>query len=174
MRRSLTRSGLRELMTALAQSAPRGESFSVYFVGGCTAVHAGWRDSTIDADLHANRDGIFHDIQGIKERLQLNIEFARPEQFVPPLAGTESRHVFIETIGAVGFFHYDPYAQLLAKIVRGFDRDVQDAAHFLESGMVDRERFRKLVSEIPETEYARYPSLSREAIAEAVDQFLGY
>jgi hypothetical protein len=40
------------------------------------------------------------------------------------------RHVFIETIGAISFYHYDPYAQILSKIVRGFQRDLDDAQHF--------------------------------------------
>ena len=50
---------------------------------------AGWRSSTIDAHLYSDEDEVFHDIQAIKERLQLNIEFARPEDFVPPLEGAE-------------------------------------------------------------------------------------
>jgi len=159
-------------MQALAESAPRGESFSVYFVGGCTAVHAGWRESTIDADLYSDTEAIFHDIQAIKERLQLNIEFARPEDFVPALAGSESRHVFIKTVGKVSFYHYDPYAQLLSKVVRGFNRDMLDASSFVTSGMVAPKRFRSLVNGIPDSAYAKYPSLSRRAVLEAIDDFL--
>lgn len=172
MRRSLTRDGLRDLMKELARSAPRRGSFKVYIVGGGTAVLNGWRDSTIDADLYSAQDAVFHDIQGIKERLQLNIEFVRPEDFVPALAGSEKRHVFIESIAKVSFYHYDPCSQLLSKIVRGFSRDMQDAARFLESGMVDAERFRALVNAIPEAAYARYPTLSRKAILDAVENFL--
>lgn len=142
------------------------------FVGGGTAVLMGWRDSTIDVDLYAADDAVFHDVQAIKERLELNIEFARPEDFVPPLAGSGNRHIFIETIGTVGFYHYDPYAQLLSKVVRGFDRDMQDARSFLRSGMVDAKRFRSLVEDIPDEAYAKYPALSRREIQEAVDTFL--
>lgn len=172
VRRSLTVKGLRDLMGELARSAPRRDSFRVFFVGGGTAVLKGWRTSTIDADLYADKEAIFHDVQGIKERLNLNIEFARPEDFVPALAGSESRHVFIETVGKVSFYHYDPYAQLLSKVVRGFDRDMQDARNFLESGMADAEQFRALVGAIPETAYTKYPALSRRAVLEAVDDFL--
>lgn len=159
-------------MSELARSAPHPGPYRVFFVGGGTAVLEGWRESTIDADLHSDEDEIFHDVQGIKERLQLNIEFARPEDFVPALAGSEDRHVFIETVGKVSFYHYDPYAQLLSKVVRGFNRDMQDAGRFLDSGMVDRERFRSLVNGIPDAAYARYPALSRQAVLEAVDDFL--
>ena len=171
MRRELTRETLRELMEELARTAPNG-SFRIYVVGGGTAVLAGWRSSTIEADLYSERDEVFRDIQGIKERLRLNIEFARPEQFVPPLAGSEQRHVFIDRIGDVEFHHYDPYAQLLSKIVRGFRGDMLDANRFVASGMVDSPRFRSLVGEIPESAYAKYPNLSRTAVLAAVNEFL--
>ena len=70
------------------------------------------------------------------------------------------------------FFHYDPYAQLLSKLVRGFGRDLEDARMFLQSGMVDAERFRSLVEAIPEAAYAKYPVIAREAVIEAVGAFL--
>ena len=173
MRRELTGEALQELMTELARTAPRSESFRVYLVGGGTAVLAGWRASTLDADLYADRDEVFQDIQGIKERLNLNVEFARPEDFVPPLSGSDERHRFIARVEGIEFFHYDPYAQLLSKVVRGFRKDLLDAERFVRSGWVDAARLRHLVEAIPETAYARYPSLSRESVLEAVRSFLG-
>ncbi|MGH7540960.1 MAG: DUF6036 family nucleotidyltransferase [Gemmatimonadota bacterium] len=172
MRRELTREALRELMEELARTAPAGESFRVYVVGGGTAVLAGWRGATIDADLYAEREEVFRDVQAIKKRLRLNIELVRPEQFVPPLAGSVDRHVFIERVGHIDFYHYDPYAQLLSKIVRGFRKDLLDAEHFVGSGMVDAERFRELVEGIPDSAYARYPNLSRDSVLAAVDDVL--
>lgn len=172
MRHELTRERLLGLMREIARGAPGGRSYRVFLVGGGTAVFAGWRNSTIDADLHADHDAVFRDIQGIKERLQINVEFARPEDFVPALAGTEGRHVLLETIGRVSFYHYDPYAQLLSKVVRGFRKDMQDAESFISSGMVDPERFRSLVHDVPEAAYARYPAVSERAVLEAVDEFL--
>lgn len=171
MRRELTGEALRELMSELARTAPRGESFRVYLVGGGTAVLAGWRSATIDADLCADRDEVFRDIQGIKERLQLNIELARPEDFVPALRGSAERHRFIERVGSIDFYHYDPYAQLLSKVVRGFRKDLLDAERFVQSGWVDIRRFRDLVEAIPESAYSRYPNLSRESVLEAVGAF---
>ena len=172
MRNRLTRESLRALEQRLARSAKPGRKYRIYLVGGATAVLEGWRDSSIDADLYARQDEIFRDVQQIKEQLNVNIEFVRPEDFVPPLAGTEKRHVYIETIGRVSFYHYDPYAQLLSKVVRGFARDLVDANAFVTSGMVDAERFRKLVEKIPEESYAKYPRLSSAAVRAAVDDFL--
>jgi hypothetical protein len=172
MREALTRDRLHELMQALAGSAPRDVAVRVYFIGGATAVDRGWRVSTIDVDLHATDDRLFADILKIKERLHVNVELARPEDFVPPLAGSNNRHVLIETIGKVGFFHYDPYAQLLSKIVRGFRQDLEDAAHLLDDRLVEAERFAALVRGITDESYSRYPNLSRPAVESAVEEFL--
>ena len=172
VRGELTREALRKLMQELARSVPAGDSFRVYFLGGSTAVLAGWRDATLDADVCAERDEVFRDVQGIKERLRLNIEFARPEHFVPPLAGSARRHIFIDRVGNIDFYHYDPYAQLLSKIVRGFRKDLLDAAQFVKSGMVEPHLFRELVDGIPDSAYAKYPNLTRDSVLSAVGDAL--
>jgi len=172
MREPLTREHLIRLMKELAHAAPRRGAYRVYFIGGGTAVYLGWRRSSVDVDLFSDQDVVFRDIQQIKERLNINIEFARPEDFVPSLDGTADRHVFIETIGAIAFYHYDPYAQLLSKVVRGFQRDLDDARKFVSSGTVEPVQFRALVAKIPDAAYARYPSLSRDGVERAVDRFL--
>jgi hypothetical protein len=141
-------------------------------VGGGTAVWSGWRASTVDVDLHGDPDQLFRNIQDIKERLDVNVEFARPEDFVPALGGSDDRHVFVEKIGDVSFYHHDPYAQVFSKVVRGFDRDLSDAESFVASGMVDPDRLRALVEAIPPAAYARYPALTREAVAAAVAAFV--
>ena len=137
MRESVTRERLLAFMKHLAESAPRGRRFRVFVVGGGTAVEQGWRESTIDVDLYADDEAVFLDIQRIKETQQVNVEFARPEHFVPPLAGAVDRHIFIATFGGVSFFHYDPYSQVLSKVVRGFRRDLEDARNFIDAGLVD-------------------------------------
>ena len=168
----LTRELLGDLMEEIAHRAPRDRPYRVYLVGGGTALLFGWRDSTIDADLHADDEEVFRDIQDIKERLEVNVELVRPEDFVPALSETASRHVPIRTILRVSFFHYDPYSQALSKVVRGFRKDLQDARAFVVHGMVDPKRLRSLVQEIEESAYARYPAISSKAVLEAVDDFL--
>lgn len=172
MREELTRERLQLLMKELARAAARRGPYRVYFVGGGTAVYSGWRRSSIDVDLFSDDEDVFRDIQGIKERLNMNIEFARPEDFVPPLKGSADRHLYIDRIGPIDFYHYDPYAQVLSKIVRGFQRDLDDARNFIRSGMVEPSKLQSLVRAIPDSSYARYPSLSRAAVERAVDEFL--
>jgi len=173
MRNDLTKERLRALMREIARTAPRGGPYHVYLVGGGTAVYSGWRSSSIDADLFSDEESVFRDIQAIKERLNVNVEFARPEHSVPPLRGSDGRHVFIETVGRVSYYHYDPYAQVLSKIVRGFERDLDDARHFVQSGMVDAATLQALVDGIPDSAYVTYPSLSRNAVAQAIEDFRG-
>ncbi len=172
MREELTRERLLLLVKELARAAPRRRAHRLYLVGGGTAVYLGWRRSSIDVDLYSDHDSLFRNIQEIKERLNINVEFARPEDFVPPLKGTEDRHVFIDRMGSISLFHYDPYAQLLSKVVRGFQKDLDDAREFVRSGMVDVERFRVLVKTIPDSRYAKYPNLTRSAVEKAVEEFL--
>jgi len=171
MREEVTRQRLSSLMKELARNAPRRGAYRVYFVGGGTAVYLGWRRSSIDVDLCTDQEIVFRNIQEIKERLNMNIEFARPEDFVPPLKGSADRHVFIDKVGTISFYHYDPCAQLLSKVVRGFERDLNDARAFIESGLVDPRQFRSLVAAIPDSAYARYPNLSRDAVEIAVEAF---
>ena len=172
MREELTRERLLLLMKELARTAPRRGPHRVFLVGGGTAVYLGWRRSSVDVGLFSDRDGVFRSIQEIKERLNINIEFARPEDFVPPLKRSVERHVLLDTVGSITFYHYDPYAQLLSKVVRGFQRDLEDAQEFVRSRMVDPGRFRSLVTAISDTAYAKYPSLSRDGVEKSVETFL--
>ena len=98
--------------------------------------------------------------------------FGRPEHFVPAMAGSGDRHLFIARFGGVSFFHYDPHSQMLSKVVRGFRRDLEDALRFIDTGLVDAVRFRTLVGAIPDSAFVRYPALSREGILVAVGTFV--
>lgn len=172
LRGELTLERLHALLRAIAETAPRGRRHRVYLVGGSSAVFEGWRASSIDADLHGSSDDLFRDIQRIKEAVGVNVEFAHPGQFVPALTGTDDRHIFLESIGSLDIHHYDPYAQVLAKVVRGFARDLDDARHFVSSGLVDPSRLRALVAEIPDAAYSKFPRLSPKAVRGEVEDFL--
>jgi hypothetical protein len=70
------------------------------------------------------------------------------------------------------FYYYDPYAQLLSKVVRGFERDLVDARVLVNGGLVDPNQFRSLVAGIPDSAYAGYPNLTRAGVGKAVGSFL--
>jgi hypothetical protein len=149
---------LRRFIEALSRETD--EETAVYLTGGATAVLVGWRDATLDADIliDPERDALFRALPRLKEELQINVEIASPAHFIPELPGWRERSLFIERRGRVSFFHYDPYAQALAKIERGHAQDVADVEQLLDRGLVVPERLRELFEAIEPGLY-RYPAV---------------
>ena len=83
---------IQQFMKALGREADRPAH--VYLTGGATAVLYGWRESTIDVDMKMvpDLDRVFRSIPEIKERLQINIELASPDDFIPVREGWEDRN----------------------------------------------------------------------------------
>lgn len=141
----------------------------VYLVGGASAVLMGWRDTTIDIDLTfvPDADEMYRAIARLKDELNINIELAAPDHFIPPVPGWQERSPFIARHGAVSFHHYDFYAQALAKIERGHDTDRRDVRAMIDRGLVNAttlgEKFQDIVPQL-----YRYPSVDAEAFGEAV------
>ena len=132
----------------------------VYFTGGASAVLLGWREMTIDIDLKPNPEpaGFFEALPRLKNQIDVNIELAAPDDFVPALPGWQERSLFICKEGQIEFFHYDFYGQALSKIERNYDRDKTDVRRMLGSGVVDPRRLRELFAEI-ESKLVRYPAI---------------
>ncbi|MHB8636566.1 MAG: DUF6036 family nucleotidyltransferase [Fimbriimonadaceae bacterium] len=132
----------------------------VYFVGGATALLLGVREQTIDIDIKLDPEpsGIFESIAGLKERLGLNVELASPDQFLPELPGWRERSEFIARSGLVEFFHYDFYAQALAKILRGHRNDLVDALALTKLGKVKCTQLEALFEQI-RPQLIRYPTI---------------
>ena len=88
----------------------------------------GWRNTAMDVDLKLEPQppGAFEAIARAKEELDINVDLAAPNDFIPALPDWRERSVFIARHGTVEFFHYDFYAQALAKIARGHEQDLHD------------------------------------------------
>lgn len=144
----------------------------IFLVGGATAVLKGWRASTIDIDIKAEPEpaGFFEAIAELKDSLSVNVELASPDQFLPELPGWRERSLFITRIGQIDFFHYDPYAQALAKIERGHPRDIEDAAAFRASGLVLPALLRDLFAQI-QPELIRFPAIDSASFSERVESW---
>ncbi len=80
---------------------------AVYLTGGATAVLHGWRSSTIDINLKAAPEppGFFEAIALLKDELDVNVELASPDDFIPEIPGWRERSLFIARHGSVDFFH---------------------------------------------------------------------
>jgi hypothetical protein len=145
----------------------------VYLTGGATAVLRGWRAATIDVDLKLvpDDDRLLRAMQSLKEDLQVNLELAAPDQFIPPLPGWEDRSLFVQQAGSVSVYHYDPYSQTLAKIERGHEQDLGDAQRMVDDGLVDTDELMRLFEAI-ESELYRYPAIDPSSFRAAVVGFI--
>src|SRR6266705_3235314 len=126
MRQRVTPARLQQFMQALAAAA-RGPG-KVYLTGGATALLLGFREQTIDIDikLDPEPEGAFEAIAALKNRLDLNVELASPEDFIPAAADWRERSRHIASIGRLEFFHYDFALQALSKLERGHAQDLKD------------------------------------------------
>lgn len=171
MRSLIDADRIRRFMRALGPQA--AEETRVYFTGGATAVLEGWRAGTIDLDLKLvpESDSLLRSIPQIKESLSINVELAAPDQFIPPLDGWEERSRSIGREGKTSFYHYDLYAQALAKIERGHRQDLEDVREMLRRRLVDRKRLAEHFA-IIEPKLYRYPAVDPRAFREAVERIL--
>jgi len=169
MREPVTATNLQVFMRALGASV-RNPS-RIFLAGGSTSVLLGWRNSTIDIDLKIipESDEILRSLPRLKERLQLNIELASPDDFIPELPGWQERSRFIQQEGKLSFYHYDFYAQALAKIQRGHRTDLQDVDQLIQGRFVELDRLLELFSSIEDQIY-RYPSLDAKSFRQAVER----
>lgn len=163
---------IRRFMRALGEHAHA--ECRVYFTGGATAVLEGWRAQTIDADILVvpDSDRLLQAIPEIKESLRMNVEIASPAHFIPELPGWEDRSRFIARHGKVSFLHYDFYAQALAKIERGEEKDLADVRAMLDRGLVDRAKAWDLFQAI-EPQLYRFPAVDPARYRRAVTEALG-
>jgi hypothetical protein len=156
-------------MHALGREARR--DVRVYLVGGATAVLLGWRPSTIDIDLvmRPEDEHLLRAIVGLKESIGVNVELASPADFIPVPEGWEDRGRFITTLGRVSFYHYDPYAQALAKVERGHQQDQTDVREMLARGWIDPARAKAYYDAIEPALY-RFPAIHAPAFRAAVEE----
>ena len=145
----------------------------LYFTGGATAVLIGWRSNTLDVDVKIDpeSDRIFRAFPRLKEKLEINIELAAPDQFIPELPGWQERSVFIAREGRLSFYHYDFYSQALSKIQRGHSQDLGDVRQMLERGLIDRQELRRRFEQI-EPELYRFPAIEPATFRRALEEAL--
>jgi hypothetical protein len=168
MRRLVDEPHLRQFMKALGAEAEK--DVRLYFTGGATAVLLGWRASTVDVDvkLDPEVDRIFRALPRLKEQLAINVELASPDHFIPELPGWQERSLFVAREGRLSFYHYDLYAQALAKIERGHSKDLDDVRQMMARGLVKPAELLARFAEI-ESRLYRYPAIDPASFRRAVE-----
>lgn len=170
MRAETDRAKLEALMTALGR-AVHGPG-RIYLAGGATAVWYGWRKTMVDLHLKPDPEppGLFEALAELKERLDLNIELAAPDQFLPALPGWRDRSLWIAQHGPIQFYHYDPYAQALAKLHRRHERDLRDLEAMRSRGWIQPDRLRELFQQI-EPDLIRHPDIDAPTLRRIVHEY---
>jgi hypothetical protein len=171
MRPTVDPQKIERLMQVLGREAQG--SGCIYFTGGASALLIGWRSSTVDIDIRLDPEppGIFQAIAKIKQELNINIELASPQDFLPPLPGWRDRSLFIGKRGQISFYHYDFTAQALSKLSRGFDRDLNDVQAMYEQKLFSLEELRSSFEAIA-PELIRFPALNPDVLRSRVETFI--
>ena len=168
MRQLADKAQIEALLSALSREAT--VDTDIFVVGGTSAVLVGWRTTTIDLDLviRPESDAMLRAIPALKERLQLNVELASPDQFIPVPPGWEQRSPIISRVGRVTVRHYDFCAQALAKIERGHTRDLEDVQAMRDHGLINSADVRAMFARM-EPELFRFPAIDPPSFRSAVD-----
>lgn len=145
----------------------------VYLAGGASAVIVGWRGLTVDVDVKLDPEPVraFETIARAKEVLDINIELAAPDDFIPALPEWRDRSVFIARYGTTDFLHYDFNAQTLAKIARGYVQDQADVAAMYRLRLVESQTL-LLLFEAVEPKLQRYPAIDPAGFRRQVERTL--
>jgi uncharacterized nucleotidyltransferase DUF6036 len=169
VREEADRERIQRLMEAFGRAA--NGRVRVYLVGGTTAVLLGWRATTIDVDfvMRPEDDGILRALPALKETLRVNLEIASPAEFIPVPAGWEDRGLFVAQEGSVAFYHFDLYAQALAKVERGHRHDLADVREMIERRLVDPGHALEYFASM-EPELFRFPAIDARSFRRAVEE----
>jgi hypothetical protein len=73
------------------------------------------------------------------------------------------------TVGQVGFYHYDVSAQILSKVARGFEKDLEDVRKMMASK--DPGKLMDLFHAI-RPDLVRFPAIDEKALSDKVGRFL--
>jgi len=166
MRADATAERIRGLLVELGRRAAPGTS--LYLAGGASAVLVGWRDSThdIDVTIDGDADPVLRAISELKDRLDINVELAGPQDFLP-VADWRQRSTSVGQYGNLAVYHTDFTLQALAKLQRGFDQDLADVHAMTARGLTSGRELRILLHRI-EPDLYRAPTVDADRLRAAV------
>lgn len=128
MRHNVTREDIEKFLGVLGKAFRKPGR--LYLARGAALVHMGLRSgSTLDIDVAietTDEDEMVTAIRRIVEQMQINVEFASPEDFISLPTQWMSQARYVGRYGSVDVFYFDFYSLALSKISRGDDRDLID------------------------------------------------
>lgn len=171
MRRLATAERIRRFLSELGRATK--SPATVYLTGGATAVLHGWRESTVDVDVKfvPENDELFRAIRDLKDELEINVELASPDLFVPVTDDWASASPLEMTENQLTVRHFDLRAQALAKVERGHSRDLADVKAMLDRELVSRDELRAYFAAIRASLY-RFPAIDERALSGRLERAL--
>lgn len=114
----------------------------LYLVGGSSLILVSSKVSTLDVDIKieapAEHYGEFiRCLRQVSRQLQIPVEEASPDQFIPLPPGYQERHRFIGRYGSLDVFHFDFYSTALSKIHRGNEKDFADVVQMITQKLIE-------------------------------------
>ena len=156
----------------------------VYLVGGPSLIMVATKISTFDIDLQfeVEKHGDFiRCLRELGRNLNLAIEQASLEQFLPLPAGYQERHQFIGRFGSLDVFHFDFYSVALSKLHRGNEKDFSDVTQMLHNNLITLPQLEDYFAEIlpqlesynlqanPDAFYRKFTHFKTQLVADSPD-----
>ncbi|HEY5004738.1 MAG TPA: DUF6036 family nucleotidyltransferase [Ktedonobacteraceae bacterium] len=132
--------GKQQIEQFLIQVGRTRQSGRLYLTGGAALVHRGIRPGqTLDIDIHVTVDpaNLTVQIAQLKQKLNINIEFASPGDFIPLPTQWEARSQFISRYDQVDVFYFDWYSIALSKMQRANRQDIIDTQLLTHQRFID-------------------------------------
>jgi hypothetical protein len=177
------RVGRLEIEHFLIQAGRTRQPGRLYLTGGAALVHRGIRPGqTLDIDIQITVDpaNLTAKIAQLKQKMNMNIEFASPGDFIPLPTQWEIRSEFIKRYDQVDVFYFDWYSIALSKMQRANRQDVVDVQLLVRQGFVEvtelDQLYQDVLNKIGKSPYDRLlPNLSQQRFSQhyqAVRQLL--
>lgn len=171
MRQSVGRQDIEHFLVEVGRTRLPGQ---IYIVGGAALIHKGIRPGqTLGIDIQITSDpaNLTAQIVQLKQKLNINIEFASPGDFMPLPAQWEVRSEFIRRYGQVDAFYFDWYSIALSKAQRANPQDVVDLQLLVRQHFVDLAEldvlYQDVLNKIGKPPYDRLlPNLSQQRFSQ--------
>jgi Nucleotidyltransferase of unknown function (DUF6036) len=171
MRQRVGRQDIEHFLTEVGRTRQSGR---LYLTGGAALVHRGIRPGqTLDIDIHITIDpgNLTAQIAQLKHKMNMNIEFASPGDFLPLPTQWETRSEFIKRYYQVDAFYFDWYSIALSKMQRANRQDVLDVQLLVRQRCVEvnelDQMYQDVLNKIGHPPYDRlFPNLSSQQFAQ--------
>lgn len=178
MRPSVDKTAIESFLTQLGRDFRKPGH--LYLMEDAALVHLRIRPGfTQDIDIQvsgANEGELIVAIQRLIQRMQINVEFASPGDFIPLPSQWETHAQYVGRYGSIDVFYFDFYSIALSKIERGNTRDIADVRLLVQKGIITLDELDAAYQQVlTQLGKGRYPRITPERFAEryaAVRQLL--